>query len=82
VSGRGSGVDWPVLMRLGLGALRLAPEAFWAMTPVELIRAAEGAGLTGVREAALSRSGLEALMAAHPDPGRAFHGKGEDDGAV
>ncbi|MEM1299882.1 MAG: phage tail assembly chaperone, partial [Pseudomonadota bacterium] len=29
-------VDWPHLMRLGLGALRLSPEVFWNMTPNEL----------------------------------------------
>ncbi len=33
-------VDWAGLMRLGLGELRLPPEAFWSMTPRELEAAA------------------------------------------
>ena len=37
-----SAVDWPGLMRLGLGALRLPPEAFWSMTPGEFRLALEG----------------------------------------
>jgi uncharacterized phage protein (TIGR02216 family) len=60
-------LDWPGLMRLGLGGLRLAPDAFWAMTPGELVLAAEGAGLLRVEPAPLGRAGLERLMAAHPD---------------
>jgi len=32
-------IDWPGLMRLGLGALRLSPERFWSMTPRELAAA-------------------------------------------
>lgn len=55
-------------MRLGLGALRLAPTAFWEMTPCELRRALEGAGILPIGSAApLSRDGLEQLMAAFPD---------------
>lgn len=30
-------MDWPGLMRLGLGVLRLSPDAFWALTPAELM---------------------------------------------
>ena len=59
--------DWAQLMRLGLGALRLSPEAFWEMTPVEFARALEGAGLARPAGASLTRSGLERLMAAYPD---------------
>ena len=60
--------DWDGLMRLGLGVLRLAPDVFWAMTPVELERALEGAGIVpapGARP--IGRAGLEALLARYPD---------------
>lgn len=30
-------MDWPGLMRLGLGVLRLSPDAFWALTLAELM---------------------------------------------
>ncbi|MEL6477583.1 MAG: rcc01693 family protein [Pseudomonadota bacterium] len=63
----GQGLDWPALMRLGLGVLGLAPDHFWAMTPVELRRALEGAGHLPVGSTPMGRSGLEALMAAYPD---------------
>lgn len=62
-------VDWEQLMRLGIGVLRLSPEDFWAMTPVELDRALEGAGLAPVGGAAPGRPALEALMARYPDKG-------------
>ncbi len=67
---RASGaVDWPALMRLGLGALKLPPEAFWSMTPGEFRRALEGAGLVPVGGGARSmdRGRLTELMAAFPD---------------
>ncbi|MEO1467587.1 MAG: rcc01693 family protein [Pseudomonadota bacterium] len=59
-------VDWAALMRLGLGQLRLAPDVFWAMTPIEFQRALEGAGLTAA-EAAPGRGMLDALIARFPD---------------
>lgn len=61
-------LDWSALMRLGLGALRLAPANFWAMTPGELRLAAEGAGLVvpaGIGP--IGRGRLAELMAAFPD---------------
>ncbi len=63
------GLAWPELMRLGLGALRLAPDQFWAMTPVELQRALEGAGIlaTGADGRWIGRADLDALMARFPD---------------
>ena len=67
---KGSGpehMDWSGLMRLGLGALRLPPDQFWAMTPSELCRALEGAGLRPIAGLALDRGALDRLMAAHPD---------------
>ena len=87
----GEPVDWPGLMRLGLGALRLTPEAFWSMTPAELRLALEGAGVLPVGGAGpMGRARLAELMAAFPDaapPGggahgaRAAPGQAEPDGA-
>jgi uncharacterized phage protein (TIGR02216 family) len=62
-------VDWPALMRLGLGALRLPPDAFWSMTPGELRRALEGAGLVPAIGRGMDRGRLAELMAAFPDGG-------------
>ena len=53
---------WAELMALGLGDLRLAPEAFWAMSPRELFAAA------GVRlSSPMGREALKDLMARFPD---------------
>ncbi|MEM0923463.1 MAG: rcc01693 family protein [Pseudomonadota bacterium] len=60
-------LDWPGLMRLGLGLLGLGPDQFWAMTPVELRRALEGAGHLPIGGRPIGRSTLEALMEAYPD---------------
>ena len=62
-------VDWPALMRLGLGVLRLPPDAFWSMTPGELRRALEGAGVMPAPGRAMDRGRLAELMAAFPDGG-------------
>lgn len=64
-------VDWPALMRLGLGTLRLPPEAFWSMTPGEFRRALEGAGIAPIGGGARSmdRGRLVELMTAFPDRG-------------
>jgi uncharacterized phage protein (TIGR02216 family) len=64
-------VDWPTLMRLGLGLLRLPPEAFWSMTPGEFRRALEGAGVLQPGGRGMDRNRLAALMAAFPDAGAA-----------
>ena len=56
--------DWPGLLRLGLHDLRLMPEQFWSLTPAELRVMLGQDGKTG---GALSRSGLDALLAAYPD---------------
>ena len=63
-------VDWPGLMRLGLGALGLAPDVFWSMTPAEFRFALEGAGLVQARGQAMDRDAFETLMTAFPDTGR------------
>lgn len=66
--GTAEALDWAGLMRLGLGALRLAPEVFWAMTPGELRLALEGAGLVPLAGAGpMGRRRLSELMAAYPD---------------
>ncbi|HUF56383.1 MAG TPA: rcc01693 family protein [Thermohalobaculum sp.] len=60
-------VDWCGLMRVGLGLMRMPPEVFWGMTPREISRALEGAGLAPVGAAALRRGDLDALIARFPD---------------
>ena len=58
-----SGFDWPTLMQAGLQGLRLRPAEFWALTPAEL-RLMLGQGGAAP---ALTRKGLDALLAAYPD---------------
>jgi uncharacterized phage protein (TIGR02216 family) len=66
VSGAGRrGFPWAAAMAFGLGVLRLPPEAFWAMTPRELVAAA--AGVAGPGAEGLGRAELAALMARYPD---------------
>lgn len=71
MTGAGKGLDWPGLMRAGLGQLGLEPRAFWALTPVELMLML---GIGGA-EAPLTRARLEELSRAFPDTLR-----GQDDG--
>lgn len=58
-----SGFDWAGLMRSGLCDLRLTPDAFWRLTPLELklMLGADGAAPS------LSRARLDELVAAFPD---------------
>lgn len=59
-------MDWAGLMRVGLGVLRLSPNAFWSMTPREF--AAACSAFEGpAAEPAMARADLEALMARFPD---------------
>ena len=61
-----SAFDWPALMRAGMHGLRLSPDAFWALTPVELaILLGQGYG-----PAPLTRTGLDALLRDYPDQER------------
>ena len=53
-------------MAIGLGRLKLAPAAFWAMTPREFAAAARGVVPAGSRP--LGRAVLADLMRAFPDP--------------
>lgn len=65
--------DWPGLLRLGLGSLKLRPDEFWALTPVELLLmlGAEPGG-----DAPLGRARLEELVREFPD----MTEDGENDG--
>ncbi len=75
-SRQGEALAWTELMRLGLGTLRLPPEVFWAMTPVELQRALEGAGILAIGGAGswMERAALEQLMARFPDKDKGSNG--------
>jgi uncharacterized phage protein (TIGR02216 family) len=64
-------MDWPGLLRAGLGQLRLTPDQFWRLSPVEL-RIMLGAEAVA---SPLTRARLDELAAAYPD-----RGKGEDHG--
>ena len=57
-----SGIDWPGLMRAGIAGLRLEPEVFWRLTPVELMLLLGRGG-----QAPLGRARLEELARAYPD---------------
>jgi uncharacterized phage protein (TIGR02216 family) len=55
--------DWPAIMRVGMREHGLRPVEFWALTPAEfwlLLGFAPGGS-------AMTRDGLDALMAAYPD---------------
>lgn len=59
--------DWPGTMRVGLGLLGLAPEAFWAMTPREFEAAVQGRfGRSGTIPR-MNVAQLEQLMRQFPD---------------
>lgn len=53
---------WDAFMRLGLGTLRLSPEAFWAATPREI-----AAAFPRDRRAPLAREAFNSLMQMFPD---------------
>lgn len=56
---------WRAAMGFGFGVLRLAPDAFWRMTPREL--AAAIAAVRGPIAAPLQRADLDVLMHKFPD---------------
>ena len=59
-----TGFDWPALLRAGLQVLRLRPDEFWALTPVELLL------MLGIEKGgvdSLSRAGLAELSKKFPD---------------
>ena len=57
-------IDWTALLRLGLSYLRLSPDAFWHLTPMEL---GLMAGIDPKDPAALGRDWLNALCESFPD---------------
>lgn len=63
-------LDWAGLMRAGLVGLRLTPEAFWRLTPAELMLML---GLTG-GAAPMGRARLDDLLRAFPDRERGGDG--------
>lgn len=71
MTGRAKGLDWPGLMRAGIGQLGLEPRVFWALTPVELMLML---GIGGA-QAPLTRARLEELSRAFPD-----RSKGQENG--
>lgn len=57
------GLDWPGLMRAGMTGLKLRPDEFWNLTPIELkLLLGEQA-----RAIAMDRTGLSNLMSDYPD---------------
>jgi uncharacterized phage protein (TIGR02216 family) len=56
---------WAAAMRFGLGCLRLPPDQFWSMTPLELAAATEG--FNGIGPQALPLDSLQRLMIQFPD---------------
>ena len=58
-----SGLDWPGLMRSGLGGLGLRPDEFWRLTPAELVLMLGDPGAV----APLGRADLEKLQRVWPD---------------
>jgi uncharacterized phage protein (TIGR02216 family) len=56
-------LDWPGLIRVGMCELRLTPDAFWRLTPIELII------ILGAEAASppLTRARLADLAASFPD---------------
>jgi len=62
-------IDWPGLMRAGLHDLKLSPDTFWRLTPIELKI------MLGVERnsAVLTRARLEELAAAFPDVRKAVN---------
>ncbi|MEC8197541.1 MAG: rcc01693 family protein [Pseudomonadota bacterium] len=58
-------LDWPGLMRAGLGQLHLMPDQFWALTPVELALMLGHFG----SEKPTNRNRLKDLLQSYPDGG-------------
>tara|TARA_B110000003_G_scaffold148564_2_gene149654 strand:- start:395 stop:613 length:219 start_codon:yes stop_codon:yes gene_type:complete len=57
--------DWPALMRLGMCTLRLKPDEFWRLSPLELNVMLGQSDIS----TSLDRSGLAALEKRFPDIG-------------
>ena len=59
---------WTEAMGFGFGVLRLAPDAFWGMTPRELAQAIHA--VRGPSVPPLARTDLDDLLARFPDATR------------
>ena len=64
-AGKANEFPWDKVMAMGFGLLRLSPENFWAMTPIEFERAARV--LLPGRVTAPDRAELATLMRMFPD---------------
>lgn len=71
-------LDWAGLMRAGLLGLRLSPEAFWRLTPAELMLML-GLGQTA-GGGSMRRSRLNDLLKAYPDTVPSGGQEGETNG--
>ena len=60
-------LPWDEIIAIGLGQLRLSPQALWQMTPIEFTLALKGAGLMMEPVAICSRARLHSLMQQFPD---------------
>jgi len=64
-------LPWQQLTEISLGVLGLAPEIFWAMTPVEWLAALSGwkrkFGIVETPTPDITRNDLEGLMSRFPD---------------
>jgi uncharacterized phage protein (TIGR02216 family) len=60
---------WDEAMAFGFGVLRLAPDAFWKLTPRELGHAIRA--VRGVAATPLDRRAFDELMQKYPDRGAA-----------
>lgn len=56
-------LDWPALLRAALSQLRLRPDEFWNLTPIEFLTLAGRLGATPPT----TRDTLERLSRAFPD---------------
>lgn len=56
--------NWSALMQLGLHQLRLTPDQFWNLTPIELVIIASG---TATANSSLTRKRLAELSVQFPD---------------
>jgi uncharacterized phage protein (TIGR02216 family) len=56
--------DWAAMMRVGLYDLRLHPDQFWGLTPLEFLIIS---GLEARETAAMTRAVLQELCAQFPD---------------
>lgn len=62
-------MNWPALMALGLGVLRLPPQTFWQMTPREFSAALHGA-IGHISAPPMNMAEFSNLAARFPDEDR------------